>query len=278
MEKVCNYFGEQRFRVWCQKVLPTVYDDSLSYYELLCKVLRVLQEFSTELSTFEGFVNETLVTDVVDISERLDAVAEKVEKAFNAVGGEVAYLGYDVDMSDIPEDTGLVVGNGTSDEPYNSFEAGGSKVHGGWIRVGSKVVPQSDFERFTDKGFMFGDTELTEDKVKVLNRVSEQAFEKAVFYPKNNKFNIGKFWGHCLAYYTEAYGDASYGAVINTNVGVAGMYSGTFKYEATGELYYLHAYSEDGSFSEITLCRVEDNSIVPLPNNGSVSLTLIKIY
>ena len=123
-----------------------------------------------------------------------------------------------------------------------------------------------------------GATKLTEGKVKVLNRVSEQAFEKAVFYPKNNKFNIGKFWGHCLAYYTEAYGDASYGAVINTNVGVAGMYSGTFKHEVTGELYYLHAYSEDGSFSEITLCRVEDNSIVPLPNNGSVSLTLIKIY
>lgn len=173
MEKVCNYFGEQRFRVWCQKVLPTVYDDSLSYYELLCKVLRVLQEFGTELSTFEGFVNETLVTDVVDISERLDAVAEKVEKVFNAVGGEVAYLGHDVNMSDIPDDAGLVVGNGTSDEPYNSFEAGGSKAHGGWIKVGSKVVPQSDLERFTENGFMFGDTELTESKVKILNEVGK---------------------------------------------------------------------------------------------------------
>lgn len=26
-------------RFWCQKVLPLVYDDSLSYYELLCKVV-----------------------------------------------------------------------------------------------------------------------------------------------------------------------------------------------------------------------------------------------
>ena len=25
------------FRLWCQKVLPLVYDDSLSYYELLFK-------------------------------------------------------------------------------------------------------------------------------------------------------------------------------------------------------------------------------------------------
>ena len=27
------------FNFWCQKVLPLVYDDSLSYYELLCKVV-----------------------------------------------------------------------------------------------------------------------------------------------------------------------------------------------------------------------------------------------
>ena len=27
------------FKFWCQKVLPLVYDDSLSYYEILCKVV-----------------------------------------------------------------------------------------------------------------------------------------------------------------------------------------------------------------------------------------------
>lgn len=31
-----------KFRFWCQKVLPLVYDDSLSYYELLCKVVKYL--------------------------------------------------------------------------------------------------------------------------------------------------------------------------------------------------------------------------------------------
>ena len=29
----------QTFRFWCYKVLPLVYDDSLSYYEVLCKVV-----------------------------------------------------------------------------------------------------------------------------------------------------------------------------------------------------------------------------------------------
>lgn len=32
------------FRFWCQKVLPVVYDDSLSYYELLCKVVDALNK------------------------------------------------------------------------------------------------------------------------------------------------------------------------------------------------------------------------------------------
>lgn len=32
------------FRQYCQKVLPTVYDDSLSYYELLCKVVDYLNK------------------------------------------------------------------------------------------------------------------------------------------------------------------------------------------------------------------------------------------
>lgn len=32
------------FRFWCQKVMPLVYDDSLSYYELLCKVVNFLNE------------------------------------------------------------------------------------------------------------------------------------------------------------------------------------------------------------------------------------------
>lgn len=34
-----NYRELKPFRFWCQKVLPLVYDDSLSYYEVLCKVV-----------------------------------------------------------------------------------------------------------------------------------------------------------------------------------------------------------------------------------------------
>lgn len=32
-------------RFYCQKILPLVYDDSLSYYEVVCKVASKLNEF-----------------------------------------------------------------------------------------------------------------------------------------------------------------------------------------------------------------------------------------
>lgn len=32
------------FRFWCQSVLPLVYDDSLSYYEVLCKVVKYIND------------------------------------------------------------------------------------------------------------------------------------------------------------------------------------------------------------------------------------------
>lgn len=39
-----NFHNLSPFRFWCQKVLPLVYDDSLSYYEILCKVVDYLNK------------------------------------------------------------------------------------------------------------------------------------------------------------------------------------------------------------------------------------------
>lgn len=45
------------FRYWCQKVLPAVYDDSLSYYELLCKVVNYLNITMEDVETLKGDVD-----------------------------------------------------------------------------------------------------------------------------------------------------------------------------------------------------------------------------
>ena len=51
-----EYKDLQPFRFWCQKVLPLVYDDSLSYYELLCKVVDYLNKTMEDVDTLEGDV------------------------------------------------------------------------------------------------------------------------------------------------------------------------------------------------------------------------------
>lgn len=42
----------RHFHYWCQKVLPLVYDDSLSYYEVLCKVVKYINDLITQDKIF----------------------------------------------------------------------------------------------------------------------------------------------------------------------------------------------------------------------------------
>ena len=53
-----GYGGIERLRFWCYKILPLVYDDSLSYYEVLCKVMKYLNEVISDLHITEENVDE----------------------------------------------------------------------------------------------------------------------------------------------------------------------------------------------------------------------------
>ena len=46
------------FRFWCQKVLPLVYDDSLSYYEVLCKVVNYINNLIATNNQIIEYVDE----------------------------------------------------------------------------------------------------------------------------------------------------------------------------------------------------------------------------
>lgn len=56
-----RYSDIKPFRFWCQKVLPTVYDDSLSYYELLCKVVGILNKVIEDMEKVEENTDALLV-------------------------------------------------------------------------------------------------------------------------------------------------------------------------------------------------------------------------
>lgn len=60
------------FIFWCQKVLPLVYDDSLSYYEVLCKVVEYLNK------TIES--QNMTMQEVEDLQKELVAVQDWINK------------------------------------------------------------------------------------------------------------------------------------------------------------------------------------------------------
>lgn len=72
------------FRFWCQKVLPLVYDESLSYYEVLCKMADYLNTTITEVNQNDEDIASIKQT-ISQIQEWIDNfdtsyVAELVEK------------------------------------------------------------------------------------------------------------------------------------------------------------------------------------------------------
>ena len=60
-------------RFWCQKVLPLVYDDSLSYYEVLCKLTNKVNEI---ISTFSEYV-EQHEQEYEELKPYIDSVIEE---------------------------------------------------------------------------------------------------------------------------------------------------------------------------------------------------------
>ena len=88
-------------RFWTHKILPLVYEESLSYYEVLCKVAQKLNETieSVNLSTEE----------VTHIREIVDAINESMVKSVNgkypdADGGVI------VDAPSVPLNPPLIIG------------------------------------------------------------------------------------------------------------------------------------------------------------------------
>ena len=60
-----------KVKFWCYKVLPLVYDDSLSYYELLCKVVSKLNELIEKYASFDDVVAE--------IQSAIDALQKQID-------------------------------------------------------------------------------------------------------------------------------------------------------------------------------------------------------
>lgn len=68
----------RHLRFWCQKVLPLVYDESLSYYEVLCKVRDKLNELITAETT-TGEAIESMQQAIDELESCCDEVRQTLD-------------------------------------------------------------------------------------------------------------------------------------------------------------------------------------------------------
>ena len=123
----------REFGFWCQKVLPLVYDESLSYYEVLCKVRDKLNELIKQDEVF-GEALRQLEKELAEVNQWIanfdtKFVKELVEKYVATMifvgindAGYIFYdmpetwddiqfrtTGLDIDVSSMPEYGHLVL-------------------------------------------------------------------------------------------------------------------------------------------------------------------------
>ena len=74
----------KHFRFWCQKVLPLVYDNSLSYYEVLCKVVKYINDLiDSDKEIIEDI--DALKADMVEVQTWIDNFDSHAEEIFKQI-------------------------------------------------------------------------------------------------------------------------------------------------------------------------------------------------
>lgn len=61
----------KHFHFWCQKVLPLVYDESLSYYEVLCKVVDYLNHMLDDVNN--------IIQDYDELKKELNEIQKWIQ-------------------------------------------------------------------------------------------------------------------------------------------------------------------------------------------------------
>ena len=66
-----NYVNLENFRFWCFKVLPLVYDDELSYYEVICKCVDYINNLIEN--------DKAISNDIEELKQEIKIVQEWID-------------------------------------------------------------------------------------------------------------------------------------------------------------------------------------------------------
>lgn len=76
-----TYKNLDQFKFWCQKVLPLVYEDSLSYYEILCKCVKYINDLIDN--------NKIIASELEELEEELKIVQKWIENFDTSYAEEI---------------------------------------------------------------------------------------------------------------------------------------------------------------------------------------------
>ena len=76
------YHDLHLFRAWCQKVLPLVYDESLSYYEVLCKVCDYINQL-IENDQYEKAVLDLHTNQIGELQDLVQGIQAELDAIKN---------------------------------------------------------------------------------------------------------------------------------------------------------------------------------------------------
>lgn len=171
-----SYTNNQPFRFWCQKVLPLVYDDSLSYYELLCKVVDYLNKQGeainniTENTTSLNTAFNELKSYVDNYFTNLDVQTEinnKLDQMVNDGTLQQLLIGVFVRSEEdfnIPNNSYTLINNITITKPIEAFKQGVFLNLNGYT-----ITLSDDYDENYDYIFTYDDSNFTSGQKKLFN-------------------------------------------------------------------------------------------------------------
>lgn len=94
--------GDDKIKFWCQKILPLVYDDSLSYYEVLDKVVVYINQNIEDINTIIDEIGN-IEGDIEDVRAELEAVATEIRAKLDVIDGKIEDI--EADIANIIDDS-----------------------------------------------------------------------------------------------------------------------------------------------------------------------------
>ena len=140
----------QELEFWCQTVLPLTFDDSISYYEAICKLANYVNNIVDDLQT---------ISDEIDqINVRIDGVIEYVNNYFenldltSTVTNVINNMYQEGDFNEIIYQTIV----NTSAPIFVEDPDDMTDINRVYVLIINKHIYQYDGNEFTDTGAVYG--------------------------------------------------------------------------------------------------------------------------